>query len=538
MSAIVRSGLLAVVFVVAFVAAVAEPVHSAFTARTGSAAQFEAVSLFAPRNVTEPRISGTAREGQTLTVDVGTWVRGNVATSVQWQRCAASCSDVSGATSTSYVVRSADVGLGVRVEVTATNATGKRTVATEVTTAVAPGPPVNTAPPIVGGALTIGDVLTAQPGTWSGSPAFRYRWLRCSPACAVVDDGPTYLLSGADAGATVKLEVTATNDAGQATATSSPTAPIGRGTYTHVLCAHPDTGLGTGVDGWMQDGTDVEYHHAAMGAVINDARCGKGIEQTMSRGIPITTAIPFTTSTPSYGTALKYRAPADLEYTGATLFRKLTTARGWDAAVHRSATVRWLFATPFDERCVTGDGCTGHGVGTTPFSIYNRMGIGGAAGVNGFNIALLCNIPDSSRSCGANGTETYRVFGGKVSLRDTQTPTVDSASGSLLTSQALTAQETLHISARDQGAGLYRVRVRLGDTEVAAKPLGGETCRDVAPGLNDDYEFAVQKPCPATASSTMTFDTTSWPRGEHVLRVVVEDAGRNSVVVQRRTVTL
>ena len=90
----------------------------------GSAAQ----ANYAPTNTAPPVISGTAQVGQTLTASTGTWTYQTTPTySYQWQRCnesGASCATIAGATSSTYVVQSADNASTLRAIVTAQNADG------------------------------------------------------------------------------------------------------------------------------------------------------------------------------------------------------------------------------------------------------------------------------------------------------------------------------------------------------------------------------------------------------------------------------
>ena len=82
----------------------------------------------APVNVTVPAISGTSRVGQRISASTGTWTSATASTyTYQWSRCNAngtSCSSVSGATGQTYGVGAADLGLSLRVVVTAKNVTG------------------------------------------------------------------------------------------------------------------------------------------------------------------------------------------------------------------------------------------------------------------------------------------------------------------------------------------------------------------------------------------------------------------------------
>jgi hypothetical protein len=73
-----------------------------------------------------PTISGTARDGETLSASHGSWDgTPPIAYAYQWLRCDASgtdCSDIPGATDRTYTLGHDDVGSTIRVEVTATNA--------------------------------------------------------------------------------------------------------------------------------------------------------------------------------------------------------------------------------------------------------------------------------------------------------------------------------------------------------------------------------------------------------------------------------
>jgi hypothetical protein len=92
----------------------------------------------------------------------------------------------------------------------------------------AQAPPINVEPPTITGTPRQGEVLTAQNGTWQNSPTeFRYRWLRCNRngrSCEeLAADGRTYRVAQADTGRTLRVQVTAVNVDGQASAVSAPT---------------------------------------------------------------------------------------------------------------------------------------------------------------------------------------------------------------------------------------------------------------------------------------------------------------------------
>jgi hypothetical protein len=92
--------------------------------------------------------------------------------------------------------------------------------------------PVNTSLPTISGKAQSGQTLSANPGTWTGSPTptYTYRWNRCntSGSCAPISGATaqTYVLASADVGFTIKVVVTATNALGSSSATSLPTLAV------------------------------------------------------------------------------------------------------------------------------------------------------------------------------------------------------------------------------------------------------------------------------------------------------------------------
>ncbi|HEV2557401.1 MAG TPA: cadherin repeat domain-containing protein, partial [Microvirga sp.] len=90
-----------------------------------------------------------------------------------------------------------------------------------------PAAPANVSVPTIDDTTpTVGDVLTASPGAWSGSPApiFAYQWKR--GATNVGTDSPNYTVLAGDVGSTLTVMVTATNASGSASATSAATSAV------------------------------------------------------------------------------------------------------------------------------------------------------------------------------------------------------------------------------------------------------------------------------------------------------------------------
>jgi large repetitive protein len=185
-----------------------------------------------------PVLTGTPVVGQTLRVTSGTWPdRPSVRR--QWYRDDAA---IGAATGTSYTLVDADAGHEVRVVETAVLAGRHDGSAASEPMAVRPMPVLEaTSPPRVSGTPRVGEQLTADPGTWSGtgSPRFTYQWLRDGVAVGEVSSRSSYTVTAADAARRISVLVRATSSGfapGEATSTAVAVARM-RSTTTLALSA-------------------------------------------------------------------------------------------------------------------------------------------------------------------------------------------------------------------------------------------------------------------------------------------------------------
>ncbi len=197
----------------------------------------------APTSTAPPVITGTTTEGSTLSASTGTWTsRAATTYTYAWQRCSTSsgCASISGATTSTYLLATADVGSQIRVSVTATSRYGSATATSALTATIAPLPapaspvaPSNTTAPAISGTAQQGQVLTASTGSWSGTApmTYAYQWYFCDSTGATCSPiagytSATYTPVSWDVGGRDKVGVTATNAAGSSVAYSAMTVVI------------------------------------------------------------------------------------------------------------------------------------------------------------------------------------------------------------------------------------------------------------------------------------------------------------------------
>ena len=155
-----------------------------------------------PVSTSAPTISGGPQVGEKLTANDGTWTGGPTLTR-QWTSCDAegtSCSDIAGATASSYTLQASDAERTVRVVVTATNTAGT-TTATSGPTAIR-RKPTATAVIGVGSGPSGGSTLPGPgPAVACASPAMTARLIdrpvrTTKGRVPVLRSGARYLFQG------------------------------------------------------------------------------------------------------------------------------------------------------------------------------------------------------------------------------------------------------------------------------------------------------------------------------------------------------
>lgn len=187
-------------------------------------------------NTVAPAVTGTAQVGQTLSTTDGTWTGTTPITYARaWERSdngSTGWAAISGATSSTYTLTSAEAGKYLRSKITATNLLGSES-ATSTSTSQVTWTPANTVAPTISGTASVGSTFTSSAGTWTGypTPDLTYAWQRSSTGTSGWANisgatASTYTATSDDAGQHLRLTVTGSSTAGSASASSSSAGPV------------------------------------------------------------------------------------------------------------------------------------------------------------------------------------------------------------------------------------------------------------------------------------------------------------------------
>ena len=183
-----------------------------------------------------PSISGTAQVGETLTANTSGIADADGLSNVQYEyQWLADAAEIAGATSSTYTLADGDEGKTVKVQVSFTDDAGKgETLTSEATDAVAAAAASNTpatGTPTISGTAQVGETLTADTSGIADTDGlenatFSYQWLADEAEIVRATDS-TYTLADTDAGKTIKVQVSFTDEAGHdETLTSAATEDV------------------------------------------------------------------------------------------------------------------------------------------------------------------------------------------------------------------------------------------------------------------------------------------------------------------------
>lgn len=194
----------------------------------------------------------------------------------------------------------------VNITATLTDAGGLSSSAVATLTVVAAAPvveaPVVTVPPRISGAAIPGSIVTAEPGTATGTPAptVRLQWRRGDSDIAGAVSG-SYTLTAADAGQAITVRASWTNSAGSAQALSNAITPAPKaslnydaGALVYYEKGMPIQGSSGAVTGVATRGTaGITLLAVGAGAEITDGAggltfaAGKSLSRTGLTGLPM-----------------------------------------------------------------------------------------------------------------------------------------------------------------------------------------------------------------------------------------------------------
>jgi hypothetical protein len=194
---------------------------------TYAPATFVVDTVLTPSSPPQVLVSAQGAEvGASLNVQMPTWNRPTVTTTVQWLRDG---STIGGATGTSYQLGTADVNRTLSVRVTARKPGYTEQSVVSQGVSVAPGrAPTPTRLPSLGGTAAVKQTLSTDGGEWPSGSQLTFQWFVNGQAVAR-ETRSTYVVRGRDAGLPVFVRVIASRTgfvAGSADSAAAVVAPM------------------------------------------------------------------------------------------------------------------------------------------------------------------------------------------------------------------------------------------------------------------------------------------------------------------------
>jgi hypothetical protein len=180
------------------------------------------VSGIGLKNEVPPSVGGNPEVREQLTCHPGTWSGSPAPTfKYQWLRDKVA---ITSATASVYTVVEADETHSLSCKVTAENGQGSPvTVESSNALKVSGTPPENKVAPHIAGTVEVGEQLTCEKGTWTGTPTpgYTYLWLIKNGVAIAGATKATYIIPGEDRGSKLTCEVTGSNEVSSETVASA-----------------------------------------------------------------------------------------------------------------------------------------------------------------------------------------------------------------------------------------------------------------------------------------------------------------------------
>lgn len=132
------------------------------------------------------------------------------------------------------------------------------------------------------------------------------------------------------------------------------------------------------------------------------------------------------------------------------------------------------------------------------------------------------------------------LFAADLVLEQSGAPSVSHVDGNLTEAATLSGTSDIAFDASDAGSGVYEALFDVDGEVVQRRVLSDNEgrCRDMGGTTDGLPAFLYTRPCPASLSADVPFDTTGIANGTHHLTVSAIDAAGNAAIVLERTVTI
>jgi hypothetical protein len=314
---------------------------------------------------------------------------------------------------------------------------------------------------------------------------------------------------------------------------------VARAGQYHVYSCRMPSGQVAPTDGWSGS----TGGNATADTVSDTCESGGGLVAGLKAGV--------VHPADKYLAAWAFEAPTGESIAAATLWRFGSLPGG---ANSNASYLFWLAgsATEGDNinvfgTCAANGGCAGQGELNAPLGIANRVRVEEPdlrTPYLSLNVFCGSSIPEYDCPSGSGDARGYaavvELFAADLVLEQTGSPTVSNVEGALTDAPTIGGTTDVAFDASDPGSGVYEALFSVDGHLVQSRVLSDNEgrCRDVGQTSDGLPAFLYARPCPASLSADVPFDTTGLPNGNHHLTVSVIDAAGNAATVLEREVTV